>query len=270
MLLTPLWDSRKGRMAEIVRYLTKLSPDECIKRLDSDAVRFSFWQHLRGYPAGTVFRRLRGKSFVLRACLGQRLSNSFEPVFRGSLEACSEGTLIQGEFGMHRGTGTFMIAWTTFCVALVVSFVWFITKEYASGQAAADSTPYLGVLVGVILLVCGWALWGVGKHLGTEQRTAMENFLRTKLQAHERADMDSVIYYKGFEIRPASRKLAGRDRWRLEFIVRKHNERGEIILEKAISAENTFKTKKKADIEAIRLGKLIIDGKVPGAILEDT
>jgi hypothetical protein len=257
-------------MAEIVKYLTKLSPDECLHRLESEAVRFSFWQHLRGYPAGTVFRRIRGRSFVLRACLGQRLSNSFEPVFRGSLEPSTEGTLIQGEFGIHRGTSTFMIAWTVFCVAMLVSFVWIIIKDYASGQAAIQSTPYLGVLIGVIMLVFGWALWGVGKHLGAGQRTTIENFLRTKLQAQKRVDLNSAVYYKGFQIIPDSRKLPGENRWRVEFTVRKYDENGELTFEKRIVADNTFKTKKKADIWAIRLSKLMINGEVPGAILEES
>jgi hypothetical protein len=257
-------------MSEIVRYLTKLSPDECMRRLESEAVRFSFWQHLRGYPAGTVFRRLRGRSFVLQACLEQRLSNSFEPVFRGSLESCPEGTLIQGEYGVHRGTGTFMIAWNVFCVAMLASFVWIIIRDHASGHAAAESTPYLGVLVGVIMLVFGWALWGVGKHLGAGQRTALENFLRITLQAHERVDMHSASYYKGFEIIPDSRKLPGEDRWRVEFTVRKFDENGETISQKRIVADNMFKTKKKANNCAIRLGKLMINGEVPGAILEQS
>ena len=256
-------------MAETVTYLTKLSPDECMKRLESEAVRFRFWQHLRGYPEGTIFRRLRGRSFVLRACLGQRLSNSFEPVFRGSLEPHPDGTLIQGEFGMHRGTGTFMIAWTVFCVALMVTFAWVIIKDHANGQVVADSTPFLGVLVGVIILVFGWVLWGLGKRLGAGQRATMENFLRSKLQAHEKAEKDSVSYHKGFEIHPASRKLLAQDRWRLEFTLKKYNENGDTILEKTIVADNTFKTKERADMEAIRLGKLMIDGKVPGANLED-
>jgi hypothetical protein len=170
---------------------------------------------------------------------------------------------------MHRGTGIFMAVWTGFAVAMLIVFVGIAVRDVANGQASVSSTPYLGVLVAAALVVFGRALWRVGKRLGAKQRTAIENFLRSNLQVHEKADTDSVSY-KGFEIFPGSQKLPGQDRWRLEFIVRRYNEKGETILEKTIVADNTFKTKNKADIWAIRLAKQMINGEVPGAILEDT
>jgi len=255
-------------MAKTVRYLTNLSPDECLWRLESEAVPLGLFQQFRTYPKGTVFRRLRGQSFVLRASLGGNLMNSFEPVFRGSFEAHPEGTLIRGEFGMHRGIRTFTTVWTVFCAFMLAGFGAIVIQDILRGQVSARSTPYLGVAIGVLLLVFAWALRRVGIKLGTGQRTALENFMRSKLEAHERADMDSVSY-KGFEIFPASRKLPGQGRWRVEFIARKYNEKGETTLEKTIIADNTFKTKKKADICAIRLAKIIINGKAPGGVLDD-
>jgi hypothetical protein len=195
--------------------------------------------------------------------------NSFEPVFRGSFEAHPEGTLIRGEFGMHRGIQAFTTVWTVFCAFMLAGFGAVVIQDILTGRASARSTPYLGVAIGVLLLVFAWALRRVGIQLGAGQRATLENFMRSKLEAHGKADMDSISY-KGFEVFPASQKLPGQGWWRVEFIVREYNEKGEITLEKTIIANNTFKTKKKADICAIQLAKIIINGKVPGGILNDT
>ena len=256
-------------MTETVKYVTKLSPDECLRRLESQAVRRAPWQLLRSYPKGTVFRKIRGRSFVLRASLGGNLVNSFEPVFRGSFEAHPEGTLIRGEFGHHRGTKGFTTFWTVFVVVLLAGFGAVVIRDIATGQASAEATPYLGVVIGALLLVFGWGLRRVGEVLGAGQRAALENFLRSRLEAQETGEKNAVIY-KGFEILPVSRKLPGQNRWRIEFIVKKYNEKGETTLEKTCIAENFFKTRKKADNCAIGLAKVIIDKKVPGKILDDT
>lgn len=254
-------------MAETVNYLTKLSPDECLRRLESQAVRHTVFQQFRAYPKGTIFRHLRGRSFVLRASLGGNLMNSFEPVFRGSLEAHPEGTLIRGEFGTHRGTRAFTVVFTVFCAVLLAGFGAVVIQNILTGRASAESTPYLGVAIGVALLISVWALRRWGTQLGAGQKAALENFLHSKLEAHQKADRDSVSY-KGFEILPASRKLPGQDRWRVEFIATKYNEKGETKLQKTIVAENFFKTKKKADIWAIRIAKMMIDGELPDKILD--
>ncbi len=256
-------------MPKTVKYVTKLTPDECLQRLKSQAVRRAPWEVFRAYPKGTVFRKIQGSSFVLRASLGGTLVNSFEPVFRGSLDAHPHGTLIRGEFGHHRGAKGYMTFWIVFCAVLLAGFCAAVIRDIATGRASAESTPYLGVVIGALLLVLGWGLRRVGAVLGAGQRTALENFLRSRLEAQETEERNAVIY-KGFEILPASRKPPGQNRWRLEFILKKYNEKGEITLEKTCIAENFFKTKKKADSCAIGLAKLIINKEVPSAILEDT
>ncbi len=179
------------------------------------------------------------------------------------------GTLIRGEFGHHRGAKGYMTFWIVFCAVLLAGFCAAVIRDIATGRASAESTPYLGVVIGALLLVLGWGLRRVGAVLGAGQRTALENFLRSRLEAQETEERNAVIY-KGFEILPASRKPPGQNRWRLEFILKKYNEKGEITLEKTCIAENFFKTKKKADSCAIGLAKLIINKEVPSAILEDT
>jgi hypothetical protein len=252
----------------MVQYSTRLSPDECVRRLESQAVRRAPWHLFRTYPKGTVFRKIQGYSFVLRASLGGNLVNSFEPVFRGLFEAHHQGTLIRGEFGQHGGTKGFATFWTVFCAVLLAGFGAAVIRDMVTGQASAEATPYLGVLIGALLLVFGWGLRRVGGALGAGQRAALENFLRSRLETQEITDRNSVTY-KGFEILPASRTLPGRDRWRVELIVRKYNEKGETTLEKTVIAENFFKTKKKADNCALQLAKLIIDRKAPSRILDD-
>ncbi len=260
---------REKHMTKTVKYVTRLSPDECLQRLKSHAVQRAPWQVFRAYPKGTVFRKVQGQSFVLRASLGGNLVNSFEPVFRGSFETHPEGTLIRGEFGRHRGAKGYMTFWMVFCAVLLAGFGATVVRDIVTGQALVDSTPYLGVVVGVLLLVFGWGLRRAGEKLGAGQRAALENFLHSKLEAQETGETNAFIH-KGFEILPASRKLPGQARWRVEFLIRKYNQKGETTLEKTCIAENFFKTKKKADNCAIGLAKLIINGKVPSAILEDT
>jgi hypothetical protein len=255
-------------MAETVKYLTKLSPDECLRRLETQAVLRAPWQVLRSYPKGTVFRKVKGKSFVLRASLGGTLVNSFEPVFRGSFEPHPEGTLIRGEFGRHRGTKGFTTFWTVFCVVMLAGFGAAVIRDIVTGEASAEATPYLGVAIGALLILFGWGLKRAGETLGAGQRAALKDFLRSRLEAQETEEKNAVIY-KGFEILLASRKPPGQDHWRLEFILKKYNDKGEITLEKTCVTDNFFKTKKRADNFAIGLAKLIIDKKVPSRILDD-
>jgi hypothetical protein len=201
--------------------------------------------------------------------LGGNLVSSFEPVFRGSFEVHPEGALIRGEFGQHRGTKGYITFWTVFCAVMLAGFGAAVIRDIVTGEASAEATPYLGVAIGALLLLFGWGLRRVGEELGAGQRSALEDFLRWKLEAQDTGEKN-VVVYKGFEILPVSRKPPGQDRWRLEFILRKYNEKGEITFEKMCVAENFFKKKERADNFAIGLVKLIIDKKVPSNILDET
>jgi hypothetical protein len=70
--------------------------------------------------------------------------------------------------------------------------------------------------------------------------------------------------YKGYDIRPIPRWLPHRNRWGLELIVTKPASGTEPAKEVTVRADSTFKTERGAKRHAILLGKLMIDGKVPG------
>jgi len=174
-------------MAETVTYKTRLTLEECVSRLKSRSKR-ARWVSFRGYPAGTVVHRLKGRSFRLKATLGSYTTNSFQPVFYGSFEPGSDGTLIRGRYKMDNSTRIFMGFWFGFCILMFGLFFWACVIAPATGFETVDRTPYWTILVPIIMVAFGYWLVRFGQRVGLAQKRSMEEFFRT---AFEAVEMDS-------------------------------------------------------------------------------
>jgi len=171
-------------MTEPVTYKTKLSIEQCVNRIETHLQKAKVFS-LRGYPAGTVVYRLKGKKFRLKAGLGEHMTNSFEPILYGEFEPAPDGTLIRGSFRMHTSTRVFMTLWFGFAIAFLGLVLWAILVAPAAGVESVDQVPYWAPLVPVVIMTIAYVMMRYGMSLGASRKTAVKEFLRTTLEGVE-------------------------------------------------------------------------------------
>ena len=76
-------------------------------------------------------------------------------------------------------------------------------------------------------------------------------------------DGDAVVRYRGYEIESGSQKLKDTHSWTVRVIITKHRDAAGVSNQRGFSASTTYPTQEEANEAALRLGREIIDGKVP-------
>lgn len=117
-MLRPMWFNKPAT----ITLRTNLSVAECLRQLrdETDAAQRTIFA-LSGYRGSkTVLCTFDGAEFRLRK--RRYYNNSFAPIFFGTLEPQSRGTLVRGYFDMDPWTKLFMKVWLG-GVILISAFV---------------------------------------------------------------------------------------------------------------------------------------------------
>ncbi len=72
----------------------------------------------------------------------------------------------------------------------------------------------------------------------------------------------AIVNYKGYVVRSRPFQLAADNRWTMDLFIERHD--GDGVTTRSFSTSNTFEIKESADLNNLRLGCQIIDGRVPG------
>jgi hypothetical protein len=161
-------------------YVAPITPEAFVAKLEAESKPAGLLWQFRYHPAGTVFRRVRGNRFVLRALWQTHMMNSFEPVFRGTFEPCESGTLVRGRLEPHRGIPTFFRVFVAFCLGFMGLGVWAIFRE-AMSREPFDWDVLMLPVVAIVLLVFLFALRRAGLEIGETQAKMLMEFLDRRL-----------------------------------------------------------------------------------------
>jgi hypothetical protein len=161
-------------MKNPVELATRLSPDECVRRLRENV---DSWWMLFGKKS--VIGRISETRFTGRVRISYR--NSFQTCVRADIHAEAGGTFIVCRFGMSRFVIAFMAVWfggvgAGFCGVLLVLL--------HQGGHGADAWSGLGVMT--VMLGFGAGLVLFCRWLARDEQAILTRFLCDLLQAHER------------------------------------------------------------------------------------
>jgi hypothetical protein len=159
-------------MTNPIELATRLSPDECVRRLRENVD--GWWMMFGKKP---VIGRLSGTRFTGRVRIPYR--NSFQTCVSADIHAEAGGAFIVCRFGMNRFVIAFMAVWFAvaaagFCGVLLV----LLHQEGRGGDAwsgLAVMMAMLGFGAGLVLF-CRWLA----------REAILTRFLCEVLQAHER------------------------------------------------------------------------------------
>jgi hypothetical protein len=160
-------------------YITALSPDECLQRLQARASKRLSSSAWSPPEEGTVAAKLRANRFRLFAQGQKYVRNSFVPFFYGRVEASREGTRIIGSFRMHPFVHVFLAIWFG---GLAVMAVVFPVVAF-SGNVQGGKPPFVFVVGPVLMMLLGVGLVAVGRRLSRGQIPRLREFLREELKA---------------------------------------------------------------------------------------
>lgn len=169
-----------------ISFITKLSVENCIKKISDNAERNTFmasFSRLWDYEK-TFFYRIKGNTFRLEKVNYYR--NSFKPVFYGKLIKENNGTRIEGYFGIHQAVKLFMIFW--FLGVTILSLIpalnaiddLFIPSKIVPGHLTAN--PLLALSIPFIFIGFGILIIFIGKYFGEKDENEIVEFIKSKLE----------------------------------------------------------------------------------------
>jgi len=159
--------------------MTKLSPGECIQRLQKHTHQ-SFLNSAWSPPEqGSVFAKVRANRFRLFAQGHKHVRNSFVLFFYGRVEESHDGTRIIGAFRMHPVVRVFLLIWFG---GLVIMSVVFPVVAF-SGKVQAGEPPVIFVVGPLLMILFGVGLLSFGRRLSRGQVSRLLDFLREELKA---------------------------------------------------------------------------------------
>ena len=156
-------------------YITDLTKDECIRRLQKHSGRNSWTR----WAEGTVSAQIRGDHFRLFAWGPVNFRSSFSPFFYGRLEGGNGRTHIRGRFRSHPIARAFLVAWFGVLVAMAGLVLVLPPSAWGSGRALSPFAS-LGP-AGMILL--GLCFVRFGRWLARGQVDSLKGFLAHELRA---------------------------------------------------------------------------------------
>ena len=161
---------------------SKLSVEECRALLKGATVPESILGTMF-LPAGKIIGKFDEDTFRLRQ--KKSYNNSFAPFFFGKLSRTNSGTEISGEFRMHPLVRVFMTFWLGMVVLIGGIMVVVSLGQIVTGRVPAQQrgSPWMGVLIPMIMLVFGTGMLKVGAWLGKRDEAAMTRFLEETFAA---------------------------------------------------------------------------------------
>jgi hypothetical protein len=100
------------------------------------------------------------------------VQNSFKPVFTGRAEACAQGSVLRGAFGLPRAVTAFMSLWFIFCA------IWTIGATFITfSQTEAWFVPF----VGIGMICAGYGIVRLGQWFARNDKQYLEAAIKAAL-----------------------------------------------------------------------------------------
>ena len=107
--------------------------------------------------------------------------NSFAPVLSGRLIEEANGTRIKGGFGPHRIVRAMSIIWFAFVIVVGGQIVFRSLQDVFEGTQNLHASPYVAILVALLLPLCGLLIVSFGKWLGADEQVEIIALLKKVL-----------------------------------------------------------------------------------------
>lgn len=107
--------------------------------------------------------------------------NSFAPVLSGRLIEEANGTRIKGGFGPHRIVRAMSIIWFAFVIVVGGQIVFRSLQDVFEGAQNLHASPYVAILVALLLPLCGLLIVSFGKWLGADEQVEIIAMLKKVL-----------------------------------------------------------------------------------------
>jgi hypothetical protein len=173
-----------------VTYKTDLSGEECLDRLKGTASEYRWpkkkpWTRL---PEGTVECKFWGPWFSLMAHPPKNVQNSFMPMFWGRLSQCPEGTALEGRYIMHPMVMLILAVWFAIILGILLSTAHGVVAHYTAELPTEAGNVLLPLGFAAAFFLTGVAVVYGGMRLGSKQKEAIDDYLKSTLRAERAAE----------------------------------------------------------------------------------